>query len=220
MPFFPSLSFSFLSFSFLTFCFLKFWSGVGNVLKSWKLFQAWIFFFAWLLPHSNSWVDSGQHVSSVLNSSNKSIWKLTFVFNLSSVKALHCSLMRLINRLRPHPPLLEEKRRKSCFLVSCCFIWLLALWRRRWQQSWVSGSETWLREEVEHAEQGLWCVILCVDNWHSCAAALILLFNGARRSSQPQQVFMLFFPLRWGEIQVSCLLYLGLVLRRWKCPGA
>lgn len=89
---------------------------MGNVLKSWKLFQAWIF-FACLV------VTAVGNVSFLSWISPRKAWrKMSFIFSLSSVKALHCSLMGLTSRLRPPLPLLEEKKAKSYF-----FLWLLQL---------------------------------------------------------------------------------------------
>lgn len=68
---------------------------------------------------------------------------MSFIFSLSSIKALHCSLMGLTTHLRPHPPLLEEKKSKKLHfpLAASAGCWPQVLWRRRWQQGCVSGSE-------------------------------------------------------------------------------
>lgn len=158
---------------------------MGDILKSWKLFQTWIFFFFFLTP-----------VSSRLLSGQGAMWlfclevvkirqKIGFIFNLSSVKALHCALMgKLTCCLRPS--LLEEiKGKKAAFssLAASPGCWLQALWRRRWQQGCVSGLETSDWDKRVNVLNGGSGASFCMLIFDVCAAASILLFNGARRSN-------------------------------------
>lgn len=221
------MPFSILLLSYFLFHKILVWNG--RCFKILKAFPGLNLFFlpdSSLIPTAQCSVGNMSFLSWILPI--KAWRKMSFIFNLSSVKALHCSLMRRLTCcLRPYPSLLwGEKGKKASFssFAASAVCWRQALWKRTWQQGCFSGSETRDWEKRVNVPDGGSGVSFCMLIFDMCVLLHWQCFLMEQREAiSPSRFLCTVFPCVEGKVQVCChLLCLGLVLglRRWKCPGA